>query len=112
MSKRNGRGGIKMTKQESLDFLNECIKRAMNPSEAEIDKFKKIYNKYCEKQDTSSEIEFIAPMSVLFCEQTDAFMLHDNEYFGNNSKLEWKCNLNGNAIDNQKDDGKILSTAA
>lgn len=39
-----------MTKQESLEFLNECIKRAMNPSEAEIDKFKKIYNKYCKNK--------------------------------------------------------------
>lgn len=36
-----------MTKKESLEFLNRCIKSIENISEKEINEFKELYKKHC-----------------------------------------------------------------
>lgn len=36
-----------MTKEESLEFLNRCIKKIKNTSEKEINRFKELYIKHC-----------------------------------------------------------------
>ena len=44
-----------MTKKESLDFLNRCIKSIENISEKEINRFKELYKKHCTSSDEKRE---------------------------------------------------------
>lgn len=40
-----------MTKEESIEFLNKCIKSIENISEKEINRFKELYIKHCSSSD-------------------------------------------------------------
>lgn len=44
-----------MTKKESLEFLNRCIKSIENISEKEINRFKELYKKHCTSSDEKRE---------------------------------------------------------
>ena len=45
-----------MTKEESLEFLNRCIKSIENTSEKEINEFKELYKKHCTSSDEKKRI--------------------------------------------------------